>query len=71
MNKRPPVVGWEQVPVVVDLPYVAIILGVNPELIRRLIASGELKGFKVGREWRIAKSDLMRFVGEEEKEESA
>ena len=28
--------------------------------------SGKLKGFKVGKEWRINKSDLMDFVGVKE-----
>lgn len=69
MKKAEPVVGWDQVPIVIDLPYVAVVLGANPEVIRRYLASGKLKGFKVGREWRINKSDLMEFVGA--KEESA
>lgn len=66
MKKKEPVVGWEQVPVVVDLPYVAVVLGANPEVIRKYLASGTLKGFKVGREWRINKCDLMEFVGVKE-----
>jgi excisionase family DNA binding protein len=66
MKKQEPVVGWDQVPIVIDLPYVAVVLGANPEVIRRYLASGKLKGFKVGREWRINKSDLMEFVGAKE-----
>ncbi len=66
MKKQEPVVGWNQVPIVIDLPYVAVVLGANPEVIRRYLASGKLKGFKVGREWRINKSDLMEFVGAKE-----
>ena len=66
MKKQEPVVGWDQVPIVIDLPYVAVVLGANPEVIRRYLASGKLKGFKVGREWRINKSDLMKFVGAKE-----
>lgn len=66
MKKQEPVVGWDQVPIVIDLPYVAVVLGANPEVIRRYLASDKLKGFKVGREWRINKSDLMEFVGAKE-----
>lgn len=66
MKKQEPVVGWDQVPIVIDLPYVAVVLGANPEVIRRYLASGKLRGFKVGREWRINKSDLMEFVGAKE-----
>lgn len=63
MKRTEPVVGWDQVPIIVDLPYVAVVLGANPEVVRRYLASGTLKGFKVGREWRINKRDLMEFVG--------
>lgn len=66
MTKKEPVVGWEQVPIVVDLPYVAVVLGAHPEVIRRYLVAGKLRGFKVGREWRILKTDLMAFVGEGE-----
>lgn len=66
MKRTEPVVGWDQVPIIVDLPYVAVVLGANPEVVRRYLASGTLKGFKVGREWRINKRDLMEFVGVEE-----
>lgn len=65
MKKAEPVVGWDQVPIVVDLPYVAVVLQANPEVVRRYLASGAIKGFKVGREWRILKTELMAFVGEE------
>ena len=66
MKKKEPVVGWEQVPIVVDLPYVAVVLGANPEVVRRYLASGVIKGFKVGREWRILKTELMAIVGAKE-----
>ena len=66
MKKQEPVVGWDQVPIVIDLPYVAVVLGANPEVIRRYLASGKRRGFQVGREWRINKSDLMEFVGAKE-----
>ena len=66
MKKSEPVSGWEQVPIIVDLPYVAVILAANPEVVRRYLASGKLKGFKIGREWRINKADLMEFVGVKE-----
>jgi len=58
------VFNWAEVPVVINLPYVAVILKANPEVVRRYLATGKLKGFKVGKEWRVNKSDLMAFVGE-------
>ena len=58
------VFNWAEVPVIINLPYVAVILKANPEVVRRYLATGKLKGFKVGKEWRVNKSDLMAFVGE-------
>lgn len=66
MDKKKTVYNWDQVPVVINLPFVAVILKANPEVVRRYLASGKLKGFKVGKEWRINKSDLMAFVGVKE-----
>lgn len=66
MDKKKTIYNWEEVPVVINLPFVAIILKANPEVVRRYLASGKLKGFKVGKEWRVNKSDLMEFVGVEE-----
>ena len=66
MDKKTTFYNWDQVPVVINLPFVAVILKANPEVVRRYLASGKLKGFKVGKEWRINKSDLMDFVGVKE-----
>lgn len=63
MKKELTIFNWKEVPVVINLPYAAIILKANPEVVRRYLAEGKLKGFKLGREWRINKSDLMEFVG--------
>lgn len=63
IKKTTTIRSWDDVPVVVNLPYVAVVLKANPEVIRRHLANGDLKGFKVGREWRINKADLMAFAG--------
>ncbi len=65
MKKTTTIYNWDQVPIVINLPYVAVILKANPEVVRRYLASGKLKGFKVGREWRVSKKELMAFVGED------
>lgn len=36
----------------------AALLRVSRRTVRRLLASGELHGFRVGRQWRIATTDL-------------
>lgn len=63
-NKHP--TNWSEVPVILDIPYVSVLLGVNPETVRRTLFRGDLKGTKVGREWRINKADVMEFVGAKE-----
>ena len=45
---------------------------VHPETIRRMLKSGELKGFKMGKGWRITEEEVERYVEslkEENKEE--
>lgn len=40
----------------------AAVLGVHERTIRNHIRAGDLKAGKVGRQWRIAKADLLDFV---------
>lgn len=54
--------NWDEVPVIVDVGYVCVILGVTANTVQRLLRTGRLKGFKVCRDWRINKVDLMAFV---------
>lgn len=42
----------------------ARILAVRPKTVRTWIEEGELKAIKVGRQWRIAPSELDRLVRE-------
>ncbi len=37
-------------------------LGVSERTVFRLIKDGELKGFKVGREWRFEESDIEDYI---------
>ncbi len=62
MKKRY-ITNWNDVPVVVDLAYVAIILGVTPETIRNEIKKGNIPATRVGHMWRILKEDLMAYLG--------
>ena len=42
--------------------FAADFLKVHPETVRRLIRSGELPAVKVGRNWRVRRSDLQRIL---------
>jgi excisionase family DNA binding protein len=40
----------------------ATLLGAHKETIRRMVASGELPGVKIGRAWRFIEQDLMDHI---------
>ena len=45
-----------------DVKQVREVLGLSERTVFRFIKSGELKGFKVGREWRFEESDITDFI---------
>lgn len=55
--------SWDEVPVTVDTRSTAKLLGVLPETVRRKVADGKIPAYKIAREWRINKSDLMALCG--------
>jgi excisionase family DNA binding protein len=44
-----------------SLKEVADILGVHPETIRRAVKAGKLKAAKIGKDYRIAKTEVDRY----------
>lgn len=66
MPKNKYVTDWSQVPVVVDVPYVSVMLGIHPNTVKKYLRTGIIKGFKVGAEWRICKEEIAAFMGKEE-----
>ena len=54
--------NWDEIPVVVDPPYVATLLGCSREKVRKECQSGKLPAFKVGDMWRIRKDDLIAYT---------
>lgn len=63
MPKRKYVTDWSQVPVVVDVAYVSVLLGLHPRTVEIYLKKGKLKGKKAGRVWRIPKESLEEYVG--------
>jgi len=53
---------WDSVPVVIDLPYVARILGVTPETLKLRCLRGKFPAFKEGKNWRVEKCDLRAYI---------
>ena len=57
------ITSWEQVPVVMDLPFAARILGQSVETLKKRSQRGELPGaFKAGRDWRVEKDALRKYI---------
>ena len=56
------VTNWDEIPVIIDPPYVAHLLGCSRENVRKMCQSGKLKAFKVGDMWRIRKDDLIAYT---------
>jgi excisionase family DNA binding protein len=50
------------VPLLIDVPQAAEVLGVSSRQVERLVASGELASVKVGAARRIRRADLDRYV---------
>ena len=56
------VYNWDTVPVVIDPPYVATILGCSREKVRKMCQSGTLPAFKMDGMWRVRKDALIAYT---------
>lgn len=54
--------SWDEVPLYIDPVYIANILGVTEETIRKYIRRGDLKSVCIGNTHRIAKQDARSFI---------
>jgi excisionase family DNA binding protein len=41
---------------------VASILKMNPQVVARKLSSGELEGYKLGKEWRVSEDQLLQYL---------
>lgn len=63
MKNETCITSWDNVPILMDIPYVCSIVGLSDRVIYKLIYSNRLKARKVGGSWRVNKRDLMEYVG--------
>lgn len=56
--------SWADLPLMLDLGVAACIVGYSFETVRRKCQSGEIRAVKMNGKWRIAKSALMEYCGE-------
>ncbi len=66
MAKKALIYDWNQIPVVVDPPLAGVLLGLHPDTVVRMCASGKIKAFRIGKSWRINRRELMKLCGEPE-----
>lgn len=59
---------FKNYPDAMSLSQIAECLGISKKLASRLIRSGELAAVKIGREYRVAKSTLIKYIAKPRKE---
>jgi excisionase family DNA binding protein len=50
---------------------IADILKMNPQVIARKLQSGEIEGYKLGKDWRVSKDQLLRYLDRHSNQKSA
>lgn len=54
--------GLDNLPDVVTVKQLAEFLQVSEMTIKRALKSGSLKGFKIGRDWRVEKEEVIKWI---------
>ncbi len=60
--KIKPIKSFDDLPLIMDCEYVAMLLDTSINSIYKLCLNGEIKAFKVGKLWRITKEELEKFI---------
>lgn len=53
---------WSDLPLVLTSKQAAAVLQLKPRTVADLLDRGDLRGVKSGKEWRVSRAELMRFV---------
>ena len=53
---------FKEYPDILDVKQVSILLGVSTKTVYRLLRSGSLSSLKIGREFRVPKVNVMKYV---------
>ena len=53
---------WSDLPLVLTSDQAAAMLQVKRRTIANMLDRGDLRGVKIGKEWRVSRAELMRFV---------
>ncbi len=66
MIRSPKITSWAQLPEIMDVQLVAVLFNRSVESIKKLAQSNTIPAFKLGKEWRIRKSSLEKWIDEQE-----
>lgn len=53
---------WSDLPLVLTSDQAAAVLQVNRRTLTNMLDRGSLRGVKIGKEWRVSRTEIMRFV---------
>ena len=53
---------WSDLPLVLTSKQAAAVLQLKPRTVANMLDRGDLRGVKIGKEWRVSRAELMRFV---------
>ena len=67
MAKTVIVTNWDELPIIMDLPLAARVLGVVPETLKKYAIAGVFPAFKPdNKSWRVTKDALKKYIKEKE-----
>lgn len=58
------ITSLDEIPLFVDVPYLCELFQLTPDSIRKKLQSGSIKGAKIGANWRIPKSEIIRIYND-------
>lgn len=56
--------SWDDAPAILSAQETADLLGIHLNTAKKLLADGEIPGFKLGRVWKVDKVELRRWFEE-------
>ena len=62
MPRERPIVNWDEVPVIIDVPYVARLLALNFDYTTSLAQMCVLPDHKIGNLWRFDKEEIRQYI---------
>ena len=53
---------WSELPLVLTSDQAAVVLQLKRRTITNMLDRGDFRGVKIGKEWRVSRAELLRFV---------